>query len=193
MTNEQMRQRIVELEEALEKMLELSAIAATDPARVAGCMRIVGPTALNALGTDSRRAASLLSASPPASEPEPLHVAETCKENASSFAGEPDAGKLIKEPAELYGFSEPDADVVEWVARKIYWIPNSDIEDARKIARAAIAAICPTIDREKVEEIRGRHEAQDKMTEQLWTRFDLESHEDRAALLKMIGAQTDAQ
>lgn len=178
MTPEQMRQRIAELEEALKPMSDAWNKLQTDgglndPERPSHGTGTIKQKHL-------RRAASLLSASPPASEPD-ADVVERVEFNDEQLL------------AHFYWRCDPHGPEPNTLALEIWEVLRNNINHPNVMT--ALSAMRPAIDREKLAEIRERHDsvanmADDEWDNRIYTIAD-DAFSDRAALLEMIGGGSE--
>jgi hypothetical protein len=192
---ETLRERVAELEVAMKYFLDrtwFNLISDTLPdSHVVSMDARVG---------DLRRAASLLSDLPDAERTPEQRAAldELLRDDGELYDAEPDVvERVAKAIWEQQGYCKDDLDDP---FQRLSWEELNEIEadyaptvaHTMDLARAAIAAMRPAIDAEKVAEIAARHEDADMMLRDTGSSLDAEAvHADRAALLKMIGGLKD--
>lgn len=187
-TETALRQRIAELEDGLRPFAPIPDVLFAirkypDEADfyLSGNMWEIGPITAG----DLRRAASLISDKPEPPKSNDAIMAEALRKSA----------KVVSEQTQQTDVERVARAISPYLMRS-YSGTNPDVDDqasgrdtALYVARLAIAALSPGTDREKLREIRERHEAceADGSIHIFNPRAGQSAHADRAALLAMIG------
>ena len=187
MTNEQLRQRIAELEEGLRYLnTEIDAMW-NDPEK-----RQIHEFYMKSITNAQIHAASLLSPPPSASEPDADVVERVAKEDLlpCPFCGSRAEWCTIEDGDDLGGSYIECANSACMATTRLEFSRKENLTSMWN-ARAALSAMRPAIDREKLAEIRARHTHLDgqlsNRTTEITAYEGYASHDDRAALLEMIG------